>query len=337
MKRILIIQTAFIGDVILATGLIESVRASFPDAKIDFLLRKGNESLLKHNPQLNEVLIWDKSKGKFKNLVNLLLQVRKNKYDLVLNIQRFFNAGLLCGLSGAKSRVGFHSNPLSFLFSHKIEHKIPHPASGQGQFGFFHEVQRNHQLLAAITKENIPTDKTLRPNLYFSDKEKNKIQDLNLNSPYYVLAPSSVWYTKQWHESKWKELIKKLKPHGEVILIGGPDDKSYLDGISTDVINLAGKLNLLESAYLMAGAKRVFVNDSAPLHLASSVNAKTTAIFCSTVPDFGYYPLADDSLLIQRERLDCMPCGLHGKKECPQGHFKCALDVEVDSVTQKSF
>ncbi|MEE2671632.1 MAG: glycosyltransferase family 9 protein [Bdellovibrionota bacterium] len=337
MKRVLIIQTAFIGDVILATGLIESVRASYPEAKIDFLLRKGNESLLKHNPHLNEVLIWDKSKGKFKNLISLLFQVRKNKYDLVLNIQRFFNAGLLCGLSGAKLRVGFHSNPLAFLFSHQVHHKIPHPAQDQGELGFFHEVQRNHQLLTAITNESIPSDKSLRPKLYFSDTEKNKIQDLGLNSPYYVLAPSSVWYTKQWHESKWKELIQKLKPHGEIILIGGPDDKAYLDGISTDVTNLAGKLNLLDSAYLMAGAKRVFVNDSAPLHLASSVNAKTTAIFCSTVPDFGYYPLADDSLLVQRERLDCMPCGLHGKKECPQGHFKCALEVDVDAVTQRSF
>ena len=333
MKKILIIQTAFIGDVILATSLIESTKNAYPQAQIDFLLRKGNESLLGVNPHLNQVLIWNKKEGKIRGLLKLLREIRANKYDAVMVVQRFFNAGLLAGLSGAKRIVGFHSNPLSFLFTDKIIHKIPHPTDS----GFFHEVQRNHQLLSALTKEEVPNASEIPPKLYFNQKHHDKIKSLDLSEPYFVLAPSSVWFTKQWQKSKWVELIEKLNTAGTIVLIGGPDDKEYLDSLGGEVINLAGKLNLVDSALLMKNAKRVFVNDSAPLHLASSVNAKTTAIFCSTVPDFGYTPLSTDNVLIQRERLDCMPCGLHGKKACPLGHFKCSEDIAVDDVIQKSF
>ena len=85
----------------------------------------------------------------------------------------------------------------------------------------------------------------------------------------------------------------------------------------------------------MRDAKRVLVNDSAPLHLASSVNARTTAIFCSTVKDFGYYPLSDDSTVIEAsENLPCKPCGLHGKKECPLGHFKCSDSIDINSIIE---
>lgn len=333
MKRILIIQTAFIGDVILATSLIESTKLAYPNAQIDFLLRAGNESLLTDNPHIHEILIWNKKSAKVRGLIKLLWRIRKTKYDAVLNIQRFFNAGLLTALSGARIRIGFHTNPLSRFFTKKIIHKIPH----QTRDGFFHEVQRNHQLLSGLTNDPIPKAKEIPPKLYFNQKQSDKVRALDINSPYFVLAPSSVWFTKQWQKSKWIELIDKLKSQGEVILIGGPDDHDYLESLGEDTINLAGKLSLVESALLMKDSQRVFVNDSAPLHLASSVNAKTTAIFCSTVPDFGYTPLSIDSCLVQRERLECMPCGLHGKASCPLGHFRCSEDISVEEVLSKSF
>ena len=102
---------------------------------------------------------------------------------------------------------------------------------------------------------------------------------------------------------------------------------------SPHVENLCGKLNLLDSAALMINAKRVIVNDSAPLHLASANNAKVTALFCSTIKEFGYYPLSSDSIVLEvEEKLSCRPCGLHGKKACPLVHFKCGYDVSVDRV-----
>jgi len=76
-----------------------------------------------------------------------------------------------------------------------------------------------------------------------------------------------------------------------------------------------------------------FVNDSAPMHLASAVNAPVTAIFCSTVPSFGFGPLSEKSIVIEtKEKLDCRPCGLHGFKACPKGHFKCAYSISNEEL-----
>jgi len=333
-QKILIIQTAFIGDVILATSLVEYVRKLFPEAQIDFFLRKGNESIMSTNPNINQLYIWDKNKNKFSALLKLIFDVRSQKYDTVINIQRFFNSGLVTALSKARTKVGFKQNPLSLFFTHKVNHQIPHKMNSS----YFHEVQRNAQLIIPlINNAPIPPASALRPMLYFSPEDEMKIYDLKLPAEYFVLAPSSVWYTKQWHESKWKELIQRLSAKAKVYLIGAPTDNAYIERLyvqtNSQVINLCGGLSLRQSALLMKNALRVFVNDSAPLHLASSVNAKTTAIFCSTVAEFGYFPLSEQQQLIQLEpRLDCMPCGLHGHKQCPHKHFKCAMDISVDIV-----
>ena len=97
------------------------------------------------------------------------------------------------------------------------------------------------------------------------------------------------------------------------------------------VVNLAGKIALPASAALMQGAVMNYVNDSAPLHLASAMNAPVTAVFCSTVPEFGFTPLSDNTTIWQTsESLDCRPCGLHGYEACPKGHFKCSnIQIEV--------
>ncbi|MCO4753612.1 MAG: glycosyltransferase family 9 protein [Bacteriovoracaceae bacterium] len=329
--KILLVQTAFIGDVILATSMVEMIR-SLPNKniQIDFLVRNGNESLLANNPHISNVLVWNKKK-KFRSLFSNLLKIRKNKYDAVVNIQRFMNSGILTGLSKAKYRIGFSSNPASALFTHKIEHKIPH-LLGNGEY--LHEVQRNAQLLEPLF--NIDIHKASRPALYFNPNIDKKIQEIIKDEDYVVLAPTSVWFTKQWSAHKWSELSKELSKSLKLFFIGAPADSKAIDSIIGDTqncVNLAGKLSLLESARLMKDARRVFVNDSAPLHLASSVDAKTTAIFCSTVPEFGYTPLSSDSKVITtQERLECQPCGLHGKKQCPLGHFKCSNLISIEQV-----
>jgi len=126
---------------------------------------------------------------------------------------------------------------------------------------------------------------------------------------------------------------------GKVYLLGAASDHSTCESIRVgssngNVFNLAGKLSFLESAALLKGAVMNFVNDSAPMHLASAMNAPVTAIFCSTVPSFGFGPLSDRSTLIEtKEKLDCRPCGLHGFKACPKGHFKCAYSISNEELT----
>jgi heptosyltransferase-2 len=327
MKNVLIIQTAFIGDVILATALIEQVKEKYPNAKIDFLLRSGNESLLSSNPNINTIHIWNK-KNKIRSMISIIFEIRKTKYDLLLNIQRFLNSGLIGFFSKATTKVCFDKNPLHLLYTRSIKHQIPHKTG----LGFAHEVQRNSQLL-----DESLIDQYQRPALYFSKSEEEKISTFQ-DAKYIVMAPSSVWFTKQMPKEKWIELIKNSPSEYEIFIIGAPNEKEYLQSIINESDRgtlLAGQLSLKESALLMKKAQRVFVNDSGPLHLASSVNAKTTVFFCSTIPEFGYGPLSEDSIVIETApRQECSPCGLHGKKECPLTHFKCAYDININKAIE---
>jgi ADP-heptose:LPS heptosyltransferase len=338
-NKILIVQTAYIGDVILATSLIAEVSRSFPNATIDFALRKGNESIIGPLKQIRKTYIWDKNQSKYKSLFSIIKEVRAQKYDVVINIQRFFNAGLLTALSGAKVKIGFTQNPLSFLFNNKIEHKIPYILDDGTHI---HEVQRNFLLLEPILADfKMKKAAELSLTMDFTPSDEVKIKGItSAHSKYIVLAPSSVWFTKQMPKEKWIELIKSLKKDYAVFLIGAPTDKEFLASLyiedfngKDNIVNLAGILSLRESAVLMREADRVFVNDSAPLHLASAVDAKTTSIFCSTHPNFGYTGLSKDHILVQASKiLSCRPCGLHGKKECPLIHFDCGFDIRIKDL-----
>lgn len=325
MKKLLLIQTAFIGDVILATALIEKLHAQFPKATIDFLLRKGNESLLKGHPYLGEVIVWDKQQNKYGNLRKIISAVRKKKYDAVVNVQRFAAAGLVTALSGATQKIGFEKNPFAFTFRHKLPHGI-----GDGR----HETERNQQLIAHLTDSN-----AARPKLYPSDKDRQQIQPYQ-QLPYYCVAPTSVWFTKQFAREKWIELLNGLPQNAAIFLLGAPDDQAACAAIMEssnhpNTTNLAGKIGLLASAALMQKAKMNYVNDSAPMHLTSAVNANVTAIFCSTIPAFGFGPLSDNSRVVETtENLTCRPCGLHGHKACPQGHFKCAFSIPISTLLE---
>lgn len=319
MKRILIIQTAFLGDVILATPVVSELNRVFPEAKIDFLLKKGNESLVAGNPKINEVITFDKSSGKWKSILRLIKQCRASNYDLVINLHRFASSGMIAGFSKGKKRYGFKKNPFSFKYTKSFEHSI-----GDGT----HEVERNLKLVSEFGC--LP--KT-RPELFPSEKDVASIQPY-INQEYYCLAPASVWFTKQLPKEKWLELIEKIGSNKTIYLLGGKDDfelcESILNDASTEsLINLSGKLNLLESAALIQKSTRTYVNDSGPLHLASAVNAPVTAFFCSTVPDFGFGPLSDDSEIKEVKDLECRPCGLHGYKSCPKGHFDCGKKIVI--------
>lgn len=319
-NKILIIQTAFIGDAILSTSLVESWASKYPNSSIDILVRKGNESLFFNNPHINEILIWDKKASKYANLFKLVKQIRSNKYDAVFNIQRFLATGILTAFSSAKIKSGYASNPLSFLFSSTTKFD-----ASEG----LHETERNSKLIEAYY-----TSKPLGPKLYPS-KEDDDYCQLYKEKDYICMAPTSVWFTKQWPQENWVKLIQHYKDHDiQIYLLGAPNDFDACEIIlkessSKNIVNLAGKLSFLQSASLMRDASMNFVNDSAPMHIASAMNAPTTAIYCSTLPSFGFGPLSDDARIIEyQEELDCRPCGLHGKSKCPEGHFKCSQTID---------
>ncbi len=325
MQKFLIIQSAFIGDVVLATPLIEKLRARFPDAEIDFMLRKGNESLLLHHPFLHEVIVWNKKQDKLRNLLSLLLRIRRSRYDKVINVQRFASTGFLTAFSAARETIGFDKNPFSFLFSTRITHSV-------GASGNLHETERNLQLISHFTDQTY-----FRPVLYPS------LEDYAFAEPYakekfITLSPASVWFTKQYPFDQWVSFIKKIPAGCRIFLLGGATDTTLCESIQEAAHRpqleiLAGRLSFLQSAALMAKAEMNYVNDSAPMHLASAMNAPVTAIYCSTVPEFGFGPLSDIRHFIQIDStLYCRPCGLHGYSSCPEGHFRCALEIRDEQL-----
>lgn len=353
MKRFLIIQTAFLGDAVLATSILEKLHAHYPDAVIDLVVRKGNDGLFTDHPFLRTLHVWDKRKGKTRALFRLIGTIRNQRYDHVINAQRFFSTGLMTALSGGKETIGYDKNPLSFLFSRKVKHAIPDwkalrgrdPAEGTP---FIHEVDRLNDLIAHLTDgvralpKLYPTAAD-RASVHSVSQPRDPVEGVSqhqsplqetLMEQYITIAPASVWFTKQWPAQKWVELIKSLPVKHRVLLIGAPGDIPLCERIAREAGRgevLAGKLALLATAALMEGAAMNYVNDSAPLHIASAMNAPVTAVFCSTVPAFGFGPLNTNGRVVQyKGPLYCRPCGLHGHKACPEGHFKCALGLVAD-------
>jgi heptosyltransferase-2 len=326
MHSCLVIQTAFTGDVILATAVAEKLHRTFPETPIDLLVRKGNESLLDGHPFIREVLVWDKRKRKTRHLFEIARAVRKRRYELVVNLHRFASSGFITAASGARFRSGFDKNPFAFTYTEKHRHVI-----GDGR----HETFRNQELIARWTG----TDPE-RPRLYPGEGELNAIRKFT-GRPFVCIAPGSVWFTKTWPSSQWVSLIRLLLQQDSelrIFLLGAPNEHTLAETIraaagSGQVHNLAGELSLLESAALMEQARMNYVNDSAPLHLASAMNAPVTAVFCSTIPGFGFGPLSERSRVVEtQEPLDCRPCGIHGFSACPRGHFRCATTLDPANV-----
>ncbi|MCX6282951.1 MAG: hypothetical protein NTW31_01750 [Bacteroidetes bacterium] len=174
-----------------------------------------------------------------------------------------------------------------------------------------------------------------RPRLYPSPADEARVIPYK-TQPYVTISPASLWYTKQYPAARWVELIQTLPAKLHIYLLGSAPDTRLCEEIKNSSGNktiqvLSGSLSLLESAALMKDARMNYTNDSAPMHLASSVNAAVAVVYCSTIPEVGFGPLSEQHWIIQNlTELKCRPCGLHGRKECPLQHFECANGIRPD-------
>jgi len=323
-RKVLFIQTAFIGDAILASSMWESWHARHPEDELHVCLRSGNQSLFRNHPFLAGVHVWQKQGRvllRYTRLLSLGLYLRKMQFDVVITPHRHASSGILARLTAAPARAAFDQHPLRAWFTHGTNHRFE---------AGLHETQRNHALL-----EPWLDNAELRPpRLYPATAEALP------KGSFGVMAPASQWGTNQWPEDKWVELCDSLSEQaGSIILLGGASDFELLNGIKDKsahpAVSVCTNFSLLESAAVMKHAQWVISNDSGPLHLASAVDATTLAIFCSTTPDFGFGPMGTRNAIIEStEELPCKPCGLHGHRTCPKGHFKCGRDIQVSQVLE---
>jgi heptosyltransferase-2 len=319
-KSILIVQTAFIGDVILITPLIRETKKLFPDAIIDVLVTKGNQAILSHNPYVNEIITIDKKV--IKDYFRVLLYLRKKKYDLAITPHRSPRTLSLLLLAGIKERIGFNQDKFKYLLTKNFKHP-------KG----VHKAEKNLKLLTPYVDY---TTLDWTSELYFTNKEKNKSQKFIREGINIALAPGSVWNTKRWSAGYYSTLCRLLsKQDIKLIFIGSKGEYDLCAKIAQDagveVENSCGKLSITESAALISQCNALICNDSGALHIANAVNTQVFAFFGPTVQRYGYYPYRENDILFETE-LECRPCGMHGHKKCPLEHHDCMKKLVPEQV-----
>jgi heptosyltransferase-2 len=329
IKRILIVQTAFLGDVILTTPLIKGLRGLFPDSSISFLLIPETKRLLDNNPHLNEVITYDKRKnGGVGAFLHIMEEVKKRNFDLAVIPHRSFRSALLTYLARISQRIGFDKSAGSILFTRKVTYRSD-----------IHEVERNLSLVSQFNPLPVDSSPELFPSADDLSFARQQLFDSGIQEgdKMVAIAPGSVWATKQWLPERFAKVSDLLLSQAgiKVVLLGSDEDRALCDKI-TDLmkekpLNLAGKIDILQTAALISLCSVLLSNDSAPVHLASAMKKPVVAIFGSTVPGFGFIPYKVSHLIIQKD-LTCRPCGIHGKRKCPEKHFKCMKEITAEEV-----
>ena len=322
--RILIIHTAFIGDIVLSTPLIKKIKDTYPDSDITYVTTPSGEAILKNNPHLNNIIVYDK-RGEHKGISGvwqLGKRLRYENFNMVITPHRYLRSSMLSWLSRSPIRKGYDIASGSCLFTEKIKYDRTK-----------HEVEK---LLSFVDPEN---KKRYEIELYPGEKEKMKGDNLwkeNLleDKKVVVLAPGSKWFTKQWPVEYFNKLAESLKKLSNVrlIVVGGKDEIN-LPIEKENTIDMRGKTSLLELADILSRADVVVTNDSSPIHIASAFKKpRIFALFGPTIEKFGFFPWSLNSKVFQVDGLKCRPCGIHGGKSCPEKHFKCMRDILPEEV-----
>ena len=325
-KRVLILQTAFLGDVVLATPMAESIKNLHPEWEVDFLTTPESGALLENNPNISRILTYDKNKSErgVKGFLSKISEIEAGAYDIALIPHRSIRSAALVRFAGIPQRVGFDKSAGYFLFTERVKYENE-----------LHEVERNLKLVESL---NLSVSK-VKPRLYPSSNDLKKSEKILKssaklkNKPIIAIAPGSIWPTKRWPIDNYIELAGMLVKDGfGVVVLGGEKDKALFEKISMEGVEIfAGTATLLESAALLKKCEALVTNDSAPLHFAVAVDTPVVAIFGATAPKFGFYPYNSDDIVIERE-LPCRPCAIHGGMKCPIGTFECMLDIGAEEV-----
>jgi heptosyltransferase II len=332
--KILIIQTAFYGDIILTLPMVQAIKKIYPDYKVDYLCIPKTYEILKNNKNINEVIIYDK-RGADKGLYGFLKlknKIRRSNYNVIISVQRFLRTTLLSYLSGSELTIGFDNAVFSGLYNKKVIYQNKH------------EILRNLDLLKPI---GIDINEIISPELSPEESDIQEIDKiysgLNIRKGQKVIcaAPGSVWYTKRFPKDKYISLFNKLDSSDYIILLIG-DEKDFQDckciqsqSTNNNIYNYAGKLTIMQSVELIKRSSLLLTNDSAPLHIANAVSTDVIAFFGSTIREFGFYPYRKRDYVFEIDGLKCRPCTDHGKDYCKIKTFDCMNKINEKNISLK--
>jgi heptosyltransferase-2 len=335
LQKILIIQTAFIGDVILTIPLIRVVSQKFPQAQTHFLTIPASKNTVETLPYISKLWIYDKhnqEKG-LSALLQLIKKIRAANFDMVISPHRSLRTALLAFLSRIPVRIGFKNSVGWFFYTNRVDY-----------LSKLHEIERNLSLVKPLS---IQIKQKELPEINITEEDRSGVdqwfeeQRIIDESKVIAIAPGSVWYTKRWPSEYYRELAEKLSGSGNDIVFIGSKDDQYLFQEINKPNNPAfhdgmGRFSLRQTGEIIRRSQILISNDSAPTHLGVAVRTKVLTVFGSTIPEFGFYPYGDDDHVIQIENLYCRPCTDHGRHSCPQKHFRCMMEITPEMVFQKA-
>lgn len=328
-----VLQTSFLGDMVLTTPLLERLAREGP---VHVVATPVNAGLLANHPAVRSVLVFDK-RGRdagYRGFTSMVRRLRSLDAQRAFLAQGSLRTAALALMAGIPQRIGFDRSAGRLLYSRRV----PYQAS-------WHHVARLWSLASAPEGmvERVP--EALRPSLFPGPEERAQVATLldqagvTTSTPLIALAPGSVWATKRWPHyhaliALLSEQVSTSLPGARLVVIGTAGER--LDALSTSpltapLIDATGALSLLGSAALLSRCRVLVTNDSAPLHLASAMNTPTVALFGPTVPAFGFGPLASRHRTMGIE-LACRPCHAHGPQQCPLVHWQCMRALSPESV-----
>lgn len=333
LEATLLVDTSFLGDVLCAEPLVRAAKAQFP-GPLDFLTSSGGAGMLAGHPDLRDVMVYDKRGAQrgFSGMLRMAKTLRANRYARVFCSHRSWRTALMLRLSGISERVCFDNASGSFLYSRSVAYPQQ-----------LHEVERNLALIGGGEWQ--------RPRIFPTAAERARAAELVPDSGFVAIAPGSIWATKRWPEEHYAALVQMLITAGQrVVILGGPDDCALSERIlelsarsfgldprtfsesTPRILDLCGKTNLRESYAVLERAACLVSNDSSPMHMGVAANIPVVAVFCSTVPAFGFAPRGDRDIVLEVEGLACRPCGIHGHPTCLEKHFDCGQKTTPQMV-----
>jgi len=315
---VVVIQTAFLGDVVLTTPLLAALAAVH--GPVDVVTTPAAAALIESHPAVGTVFRYDKRGAErgLRGVWRLSRQLRSRGYLRAYLPHRSWRSAALARLAGIGERVGFADSPAAATYTRRV---VRPPDA--------HEVERLLALAGGVAEPPPVQVALTADDVAEADRW---LRARGLEAGFVAIAPGSIWGTKRW--PGYAELVASLdRP---AVIVGGRDDARLATDIMAQapgrVHSAAGELGLRAATALLARAAVLVTNDSAPLHLATAVATPIVAVFGPTVPDFGFGPRGPRDVIVEHPSLGCRPCSAHGPQVCPLGHHRCMRELSVQTV-----
>ena len=333
INKILVFRLSSIGDIVLTSALIRCLKNKYPDAQIDFVIKKQFQQLVEYNPHIQNVYTVDSAKG-MTGLRKIKKNIKAEKYDVFLDIHKNMRSLFVRKGSGTTKILTFKKHILqrTLLTSFGIDtYKTVTPVYQR----FIKAAQS-----IDVQYDGKGTELFIPSKIEEKIKKELSIHDLLGNKPYILLCPGASFKNKQWLPQRFAELANQVLDNGQynIVLSGGRAEEDICKYIVQETkgraIDFSVRLSILESAVLAKYATVVVANDTGMLHISEALKVPVIGIYGPTAHQFGYYPILEKSQVVEVD-LSCRPCTKMGNNSCPKKHWKCMKNITTAMVYSK--